>query len=67
MGVGGGVWVGVEGGTGGPRGGEPRVPGVRGHVQEERGKWRVYSKQKTMNEVDAGHDGATPSWVTRRE
>ena len=30
----GGGGGGVEGDTGGPRGGEPRVPGVRGHVED---------------------------------
>jgi hypothetical protein len=35
--------LGVEGDTGGPRGGEPRVPGVRGHAQVHPDRFRNMS------------------------
>ncbi len=38
---------GVEGDTGGPRGGEPRVPGVRSHTQDSLDRFRTHTRLLT--------------------
>ncbi len=69
-------WV-VEGDAGGPRGGEPRVPGVRGLTQDSPDRFRTHTRRLTTSPrlsplfrggvcvggwVVEGDTGGSPRW-----